>query len=140
MTDYSKCKVYSPDVVPYSFEGKRGIIGTVAYTFVAPIRLVSRIMHNIWVMPADIQDEFAEGLFVVAGIVAALGLVDLLVWHKWVLLASQIPLFPYAYFTRKAALEASELAHKKREVDFDYEQIETLVGGVYDELNKVIKE
>lgn len=140
MKDSGKRKVYSPDIHPYSFEGKGGLLSTISYFIVAPIRLVSRLMHNIFVMPADIQDEFAEGLMVVAAATAVLGLIDLVVFHKWVLLVSQLPLFPIAYKVRKSALEAKKIAQEKPTVDIDTTAVTDLVNTVYDELTKVIKE
>lgn len=140
MADYDQRKVYSPDIEPYSFEGKNGILGTISYIIVAPIRLVSRVMHNIFVMPADLQVDFAEGLFVVAGAVSLLGLVDLLVWHKWVMLVSQLPLFPFAYKLRQSAIKSRGLAKKKRIVDVDKEQVGELMETIYDELDKIIQD
>ena len=103
-------------------------------------RSVSRVMHNIFVMPANIQDEFAEGLFVVALLTSILGVVDLVLYHKWVLLVSQLPLFPVAYYVRKKALTAKEVAKSKRTVEIDYDQVEELVSTVYNDLNKIVKE
>lgn len=138
--DNQKRKVYSPDITPYSFEGRGGLFHTIAYFIVSPFRLISRVMHNIFVMPANIQDEFAEGLLVVAACVSVLGLIDLLVYHKWVLLVSQLPLFPIAIKVRKNALEAKEIASTSRTVDIDTEQVSALVEGVYDELKKSVED
>lgn len=140
MRDDGKRKVYSPDIHPYSFEGSSGLLNTISYLIVAPFRLVSRVMHNIFVMPANIQDEFAEGLFVVALLTSILGVVDLVFYHKWVLLISQLPLFPVAYYVRKKALAAKEVAKSKRTVEIDYDQVEELVSTVYNDLNKIVKE
>lgn len=140
MSDSTKRKVYSPDIVLYSFDGKGWVLGTITSILIAPFRLVSRVMHNIFVMPADIQDKYAEGLFVVAGLVSLLGFIDFIFFHKWVLLVSQLPLFPLAYKIRKSALKAKSISKKKRVVDVDYDELEKLAEAVYDDLNKIIKE
>lgn len=138
--DNQKRKVYSPDITPYSFEGKGGLFNTISYFIVSPFRLISRVMHNIFVMPANIQDEFAEGLLVVACCVTVLGLIDLIVYHKWVLLVSQLPLFPIAIKIRKNALEAKDIASTSRTVDIDTEQVAHLIETVYDDLNNVVED
>lgn len=140
MDEQRGTKVYSPDIKPYSMEGKGGLLRTISYIIVAPIRLVSRVMHNIFVMPANIQDEFAEGLMVVAGLTAILGLVDLIVFKKWVLLVSQLPLFPIAYKVRKDALSAKVVAKEKPVVDIDKAEVAALATTVYDDLEKIMKE
>lgn len=140
MADYANRKVYSPDIQPYSFEGKGWVLGTFASIVVAPIRLVSRIMHNIMVMPADLQVEYAQGLLVVAGAVTALGAIDLLFFHKWVMLLSQLPLFPVALKLRASALKASSASKELRHVDVDRKQVEELTETIYDDLDKIVKE
>lgn len=140
MADYDNRKVYSPDIVPYSFEGKGWALGTFASIVVAPIRLVSRVMHNVFIMPAGLMADYAEGLLIVAGATALLGLADLLLFHKWVLLFSQLPLFPVALRLRKSAVKAEKLSKEQRIVDMDEVQVEELLETVYDELEKVIKE
>ncbi len=131
-------KVYSPDIVVYDFEGAKGVSSTVAYVLVAPFRIVSRVMHNIFVMPANIQDEFAEGLLVVASLVSVLGLVDLVVAHKWVMLVSQLPLFPIAIGLRKRALEAVAKKGNDPIVDVDKEEVLNRAYTIWDDINKVI--
>ncbi len=140
MDESKSTKVYSPDIRPYSFEGKGGLLSTISYTIVAPIRLVSRIMHNIFVMPANIQDEFAEGLMVVAGCTAVLGLIDLILYGKWLLLVTQLPLFPIAYKIRQRALSSKAAAREKRTVDIDIAQVTKLSNSVFDDLDKILKE
>lgn len=137
MDEQKNQKVYSPDIKPYSLEGKGGLLNTISYTIVSPIRLVSRVMHNIFVMPANIQDEFAEGLIVVAIATGVLGLVDLIVFKKWMLLATQIPLIPYAYKKRKDALSSKEVVKKKPVVDIDKARVTELAQSVYDDLEKL---
>lgn len=135
-------KVYSPDIVSYKFEGTEGLAHTIAFALVAPFRIVSRVMHNIFVMPANIQDEFAEGLFVVAIVVGALGVVDLFVYGKWALLISQIPLLPISIVLRRKALLAVEQQAEEPTVDMSgaSEEAKQMAASVYDDLEKLLKE
>lgn len=133
-------RVYSPDIEPYSFEGKSGLFNTISFIITAPIRLVTRVMHNLLVMPANVQEAYADGLLVVALLTAALGVIDYIMFHKWVLVVSQLPLIPLAIKVKKDATAARGAAKEKRKVDIDKGQISALVGTVYDDLNKVLKE
>lgn len=132
-------KVYSPDIVVYSFEGRGGLIRTISFLLISPIRLVSRVMHNIFVMPANLQKRYADGLLVVATLTFALGLIDLFVYHIWCLAVSQIPLFFIALKLRNKAAIAEDISSEKREVDIDTGQVEELVETIYDDLDAIIK-
>ena len=79
-------KVYSSDLQTFSLEGTSGIFGTVASLLVGPIRLLSRVTNNIMVLPANLLESYADGVVVIGAILAALGVVDWLVFDKWQLL------------------------------------------------------
>lgn len=140
MNDKSEIKVYSPDITPYSMEGKSGIFGTLLSIIVAPIRLLSRIMHNVFVLSAEMQGEYASGLFIVGTVMAALGLLDLLIYQKWPLLVSQVPVLYYAVRLKVQAQRSTIVAQEKREVDMQYEKVEELVNTIYNDLNKILEE
>lgn len=131
-------KVYSPDITSYNFEGNEGISHTIAYVLVAPFRIVSRVMHNIFILPADLQEQFASGLLLVAGIMTVLGIVDLVAFRKWVLVVSQLPLFPVALKMRRSAATAIEQQAEDPVIDVDRAHITEMATSVYDELNKII--
>ncbi len=138
--DDGEKRVYSPDIQPYSFEGKSYFIGTIVSIVVAPIRIVTRIMHNIIVMPANLQRQYSQGLFIVAGLMTALGIVDFVWRQHWPLLVSQLPLFWVAYHLKRTAVRAEDVAEEQREIDIDHAQVEELINTVYDELDKILKE
>lgn len=133
-------KVYSPDIKPYSFEGRSGIFGTLLSFIVAPIRITTRVMHTVFILPANMQETYAGSLFVVSGVMCGLGLFDLILYHKWPLLVSQIPCIYYATRLKKQAQRSAEIASAKREVDIDFEQVETLCNTVYNELENIVEE
>lgn len=131
-------KVYSPDITSFKFEGSEGISKIVSYVLVAPFRIVSRVMHNIFILPANLEGQFADGLFVIAGIMTVLGLVDLIAFHKWVLLVSQLPLFPLGYKMRQSSAIAMEQQEEENIIDVDKQEVRRQALEVYDELDKII--
>lgn len=131
-------KVYSPDITPYSFEGDSYFFGTVLSILVAPVRLVSRVMHNIFVLPADLCVGYANSLFIVSGILFIIGLVSLLLDGKWVLALSQLPVLGYVFILRRQAKQSVETARNLHEVEIDVEEIEVLCNGIYTELNEIL--
>lgn len=133
-------KVYSPDITPYSMEGKSGVFGTLISLFVAPIRIVSRVMHNIFVLPANLVKDYANSLLVVGIVLEIIGVIDLLLFQKWPLCVSQVPVIWYALQLKNQAAKSVIVATKKREVDIDTEEVEELCNTIYKELDNIIKE
>lgn len=133
-------KVYSPDIQVYSLEGSQGIFRVLASIVVAPIRIVTRVMHNVGILPANLMHQYSIALYVVGGIMAGVGFLDLIFMEKWPLLVSQIPVFYLAYRLNYQAKRAIFASQKKREVDIDTDAVEALVDKVYDELDSVFKE
>lgn len=137
MSDKGK-KVYSPDITTYSFEGTDGVSRTFAYAIVAPFRIVSRVMHNICILPADLSERYADGLLIIATIMSVLGLIDLFVFHKWVLIVSQLPLFPIAFKMRNSARIAIDQQAEDPIIDVDKVKVTEMATEVYDELDKIL--
>lgn len=133
-------KVYSPDIKPYSFEGRSGVFGTLLSIIVAPIRITTRVMHTIFILPADMQVEYANSLYLMSIIMGVIGVVDLFVYKKWPLLVSQIPVLYYATRLRNQAQKSTAIAQAKREVDIDRDQVGELCNTIYDDLEQIFKE
>lgn len=133
-------KVYSPDIKPYSMEGRSGIFGTLLSFVVAPIRLLTRVMHNIFILPANLIEDYANALMLVSSIMLGIGVIDFFFYEKWPLLVSQLPALYYASVLKKQARKSTQIALEKREVDIDTEQVQTLCNTIFDELNEIIKE
>ena len=136
----SEGKAYSPDISSYSFEGLSGVFGTLCSIVVAPIRILTRVMHNIFILPATMQESYAKTLLAVCCVMAAIGLVDLLLYHKWVMITAQVPLVFYALRLKGQAKRATLKAMEKREVEIDTNNIESMCSEIYDELDEIIKE
>lgn len=135
MDEQNGGKVYSPDIQSYSFEGSSGVFGTIASFIVGPIRFVVRVTHNICILPADLLYSYAGGLMLVGGIVCSIGVLDFVVFHKWPLLVSQIPVIILAWWLRKTSSQAVQRSEEKTDVEIDTKQIEDLCSGIYDEIN-----
>lgn len=133
-------KVYSPDIKPYSFEGRSGVFGTLLSIIVAPIRITTRIMHNIFILPSNLQESYADGLLLVSAAMAVIGIVDLFMYKKWPMVVSQIPAIYYAIRLKKQAMKSTAIASAKREVDIDFDGVEELCESVFDDLEKIVKE
>ena len=133
-------KVYSPDIHAYSMEGRSGIFGTLLSFIVAPFRVITRIMHNIFILPANLLNDYADALMLTSIVLGLIGILDLVIYKKWSLLLSQFPALYYANVVKKQAKKSTQLALEKREVDIDNEQVEALCNTVFQELNEVIKE
>ena len=133
-------KVYSPDITPFGMEGKSGAIGVLLSFVVAPIRLVSRVMHNIFILPADLLGEYANALMTVSSLMMLLGIASFVFEKKWCLLVSQIPAIYIALRLRKQAQKSTAIAQEKREVNIDLELVSDNCGTIYDELDKIIEE
>lgn len=138
--DSMTTKVYSPDIKPYSMEGRSGIFGTLLSFVVAPIRLLTRVMHNIFILPANLIEPYADALLMVSGAMLVIGVLDFFLYQKWPLSVSQLPAIYYASILKKQARKSTQIALEKREVDIDTEQVQTLCNTIFDELNDIIKE
>lgn len=138
MDDRENSKVYSPDIHPYSMEGRSGVFGTLLSFVVAPIRITTRVIHNIFILPANLLESYANALYSTALIIGCIGIVDLLLYKKWCVTVSQIPALYFATVLRKQARKSTQIALEKREVDIDYEQVQTLCNTVFEELNEII--
>lgn len=129
-------KVYSPDIKPFSMEGKSGIIGLVTSLIVGPIRVTSRVMHNIGILPANLMQEYSKGLFVCCGFMSTVGILELIFAHKWPLIVSQIPVAYLAYRLKYISERSVTLSQEKREVSIDEEKVESLVNEIYSEIKE----
>lgn len=138
MDDKSNPKVYSPDIHPYSMEGRSGIFGTLLSFVVAPIRITTRVIHNIFILPANLQEDYADALTTTSLVIGCIGIIDLFMYKKWCLTFSQIPTLYFAYVLKKQARKSTQIALEKREVDIDTEQVQTLCNTVFSELNEII--
>lgn len=112
--DTGKRKVYSPDITPYSMEGNSGLFGTISSLIVGPIRLVSRVMHNIFVLSADMQKDYAEALIRMSVVFGFIGVCDFFVFHKWPLLIAQIPALILGLRLKNQAQRSLSIAQEKR--------------------------
>lgn len=137
--DRSKIKVYSPDITPYSLEGRSGVFGTLVSIFVGPVRIVSRVTHNILVLPANLRLDYANSLITVGFGMLGLGVVDLTLYKKWPLIVSQIPILYYAFRLRKQARKSVTVATQKREVDIDVKEVEVLCNTIFQDLKDITK-
>lgn len=131
-------KVYSPDVTPYSFEGESYFLGTVLSFLVAPIRLITRVMHNIFILSADLQIGYANSLLIVSCAMTAIAVVDAMLYNKWPLLVSQPPLILLALWLRKRAKQSASLAEAKRVIEIDDAVVEERCEQALDEINKIL--
>lgn len=132
-------KVYSPDITHYGLEGMSGVVNTISSIMVAPIRLSMRVMHNIFVLPANLQSAYAESLLFVCFAMCIFGVVDLFLFGKWVLLVSQLPLVIYAIRLKSQAKISVNVFERKQEVEINIDEVESLCNTVYDELDTVLK-
>lgn len=133
-------KVYSPDLKPYSFEGSSGVVNTILSVFVGPIRFISRVMHNIFVLPANLQMDYAQTLQIVSLVLLAFGLVLVIFDGKWSLLVSQIPVLVYATRLKAKAKRSTALAQSKREVEIDLDEVGDLCNSIYPELKNLLED
>lgn len=140
MSNNESRKFYSPDIQMYDLSGAPGVLNTIVSVVVAPIRLLTRVMHNIFVLPANLIEEYAKSLFIVASCMVVLGVLDLFLYKKWPMVVSQLPVFYYASVLKKQARKSTLISLHKREVDIDTERIETICNTVFEELKNVIKE
>lgn len=131
-------KVYSPDIKPFSLEGKSGLFSTIASFLVGPVRLLLRVMHNIMILPADLLSDYANGLILVSGIFGAVGLLDLLIFRRWPLLVSQIVTAALGLYWRQKAEHAVVVAMEKNEVDIDTAQVNDLCNEIIGELDELV--
>lgn len=133
-------KVYSPDIKPYSFEGKSGIFGTLLSIIMAPVRIISRVTHNVFILPANLQEGFADKWLLVSCILLAIGFLDFVIEKKWPLLVSQIPGIFLSLRLKRQASKSTEIATEKREVDIDIDQVTELCNSVYSEFESIVEE
>lgn len=111
--------VYSPDLQTYDLAGSRGLLSTVSSFIIGPIRLVSRVSTNIAVLPLSLAEAYGNSLLLVGTLFAAIGLVDLLVFKKWPLIVSQLPVIAYGLHLRVYSKRSTIKAREKREVVVD---------------------
>ncbi len=132
-------KVYSPDVVPYSFEGESYLLGTFMSIVVAPIRIVSRVLHNIVILPGDMQLGYSNSLLIVSSILMVIGLLDAMLVGKWPLFISQIPVLLYAMYLKKQATLSLRKKNVKRDIEINTEVVEEMCNSIYDDINNVLR-
>lgn len=131
-------KVYSPDLETFELEGPSGVFGTVASIVVGPVRMIMRVMHNIVILPAELLASYAEGLLIVGCAMMAVGIFDFLVFHKWPILISQIPVIFLSLKLKAKATEAVVKSKEKTEVEIDTEKVEELCSSVYEEIDAAL--
>ena len=128
-------KIYSPDLKTFDLEGSSGVFNTLSSIIVGPVRIVTRVMHNIMILPPNLLQAYTRSLQIVGCIMAIFGVVDLVVFRKWPLLVSQIPVVIVATRVNKQASKASAKTRKKHKVEIHYEEVQTLCESIYDEIN-----
>lgn len=137
-TEKPKLKVYSPDLQSFSLEGRSGIFGTLASLIVGPIRVISRVAHNVMILPADLLASYAEGLLITGIIFELLGIVDYIFFDKWPLLVSQVPVIASALHLKAKARRAIVISETKHEVEIDTDQVTELCNTIYGELDAIV--
>lgn len=131
-------KVYAPDIQTFELDGPPGVFGTIASIVAGPVRIVSRVMHSMLVLPAKLLKSYGDGLLLTGAVLGVLGILDLVLYAKWPLAVSQIPVvFAGLWYRNKAAQCLPEDA-PKREVEIDNEQVNELVNSIYSELDLVL--
>ena len=130
---------YAPDLLEFELEGEKGIFSLITSFIVGPIRLVSRILHNIAFLPADLAKSYSNGLIAVASMMVFIGIVDLLFFGKWPVLVSQIPVCAMALRFRKKATKAISVTAEKREVHIDNDQVNAMCETTYDEMLSAVR-
>lgn len=133
-------KVYSPDLGVFSLEGRSGVFGTLASIIVAPIRISTRVVHNVFSLPANLAYDYSNALLITSVVMLVMGIVDLFLYKKWPLLVSQIPAIYYATRLKKRAMKSKAKAEEERIVDINVQEIEELCNTVYTELNEAIND
>lgn len=132
-------KVYSPDLQTFELDGPTGAYGMIASLFVGPLRLLTRVVHNVMILPADLLSSYASGLFVTSSVLLVIGIIDLVLYHKWPLVVSQIPVLAISVYLSNKAKAAVVKANVKAEVEIDDEQVEELCNSLIPELDKIME-
>ena len=139
MSDMNK-KLYSPDIKVFSFDGPSGIFNIMSSLLVGPLRVIMRVMHNITLLPATLLEDYANTLMITGGALTLLGVLDLIVFGKWPLVVSQIPVLCLAWYL-KSKSNRSIVAHReRREVVIDEEALKSICESVYDKIDAEIGE
>ena len=133
-----KDHVYSPDLKNRSLDGDIGTFNLVASFLVGPLRFLLRVVHNIFILPADLMLEYTNGLFMTGVVVMGIGVLDYLLYRRWPLMVSQIAVLAIAVLLRKNAMKGIEAANQKRQVEMDTAQVEEFCDQIYEELNTII--
>lgn len=133
-------KVYSPDLQTFELDGPTGVFGVVAALLVGPLRLITRVVHNVMILPADLLASYASGLFVVGAIMTVIGAIDLVFYRRWPMLVSQIVVLGLAIMLKSKARVASEKADVKAEIEIDDKKVEDLCNSLVPQLDAIIKE
>ena len=131
---------YAPDIEIFDLEGSAGIVNTLISFVVGPVRLVLRVTHNIMTLPAPMLYSFANSLLLVSTIFGAIGLLDFLVYKKWPLLVSQVISALVAILIRQKTAASVDFDEIVREVEIDNEQVEELVGSLYDRIDTKVED
>lgn len=130
--------VYSPDLQTYDLAGSRGLLSTVSSFIIGPIRLVSRVSTNIAILPSSLTKAFGNSLLIVGGCFSLLGLVDLLLFKKWPLLVSQVPVIIYGLQQRRSGESSLKKEKAKREVVVDTEALNDYCNTLETEIHKAL--
>ena len=132
-------KVYSPDLSNFELSGPTGVFGTIASIVTGPVRLVTRVLHNIPILPADLLKEYYQSLFITSTTLACVGLVDLVFYNKWLLFVVQIPLIGISLTQPKKINKILKAASVKHEVEFDSQRVADMCEKVYDDIEKELE-
>lgn len=129
---------YSKDISEFELGGLSGVIGTIASFVVSPIRVTSRVCHNIILTPPSMLKTYGASLLGVSIATFVLGVLDSLVYGKpYLLLASLASAF-IGWFIFKRGARYKSLEGDKRIVQIDNGEIETLCNSIYDEIEEVL--
>lgn len=133
--------VYSQDLVTFDIDGNHSLIFTIISVIISPIRLIMRSVHNIVIMPDTLKLHYYEELLKISAILAAIGLIDLVVYHKWVLIISQIPVILYS-LKRIPSLKIIEEKEEVelQEIEIDTKKVEVECNKIFDILDDILQQ
>lgn len=131
--------VYSPDLQTFDLAGDRGLLSTIASFIVGPIRLTIRVTTNIFLLPAELKGKYANSLLLTGIFLELLGLVDLLVYKKWPLFVSQIPVIAMAIQMRLSAKQHhDDVITAKKEINVDTDALNDYCNTLEKELDTAL--
>lgn len=130
--------VYSSDMRTFDLDGNHSIIMSLVSLLISPVRITLRVMHNIMSMPNALKQVYVKEMLRTSLILELIGLVDFIVYKRWVLVVSQIPVILYAYRAKSRISMAVARDEEVTEVEIDTSMVEELCGTVYDDIDKAL--